>query len=103
MMTRRSGSGRLGGWRRRAFLILVTLPMVLGVLAACEGKDADRYTPPPATIIRASDTLEPSTTPAQKAPSQGSPQPAGTVSSSEGYPEPVTTIPSATPEAYPAK
>ena len=50
----------------RGILLAVTVAVTLLVLscfmAACGRDDSDRFTPPPATIIRASDTVEPTAT-----------------------------------------
>ena len=100
------GSSRKGvmAYGRRVLVGLVLLAAVTGTLAACDGEDSDGYAPPPATIIRASDTVAPTpTVPTEELSPTPSPQ-AGTVSPTEGYPVPVIT-PSqpGTPEAYPAK
>jgi len=88
---------------RRFLVLLAFLPVVTLALAACESKDASDYTPPPATIIRASDTITPipttdegaATPPAREKPAATRP---------EDYPAPATT-PSlhVTPEGYPSK
>ena len=100
------GSSRKGvmAYGRRVLVGLVLLAAVTGTLAACDGEDSDGYTPPPATIIRATDTVTPTPTlPTEEVSPTPSPQ-AGTVSPTEGYPAPAIALPQpGTPEAYPAK
>jgi len=79
------------------------LPVVTVALAACESEDASRYTPPPATIIRASDTITPIPTTAKSVatpPAQEKPA----VTHTESYPAPAASPSlSRTPEGYPSK
>ena len=94
----------LAACARRVLIVLVLLPVALLTLAACDGEASGGYTPPPATIIRASDTMTPSPTATEKAASPTPPQQVVTPGPTEGYPAPVITPRSAgTPEVYPGK
>lgn len=106
-MTDISRRKRLTVYARRIIAIVALLPLVIAALAACGGEDS-RHTPPPATIIRASDTIAPTAAPAEKAaspqPSTPQPQETGTTNPTEVYPPPIGGTPSSeTPLPYPAE
>jgi len=102
MQTNSRWCKRLTACAKPVLIVVAVLPVALAILGC--GGDSSRYTPPPATIIRALDTVTPSPTPTGETPSPTLPQQAPTLSPTEDYPVPVVTPSSPrTPEAYPGK
>ena len=104
------------GWFWRSALMLILLGLVTAYLAACGDDGGESFTPPPATIIRASEDASPTSTVAQPAsptplPMPPTRPPRPTVARpAEGhpypypYPMPVHTPRfSPTPVVYPTK
>ena len=91
----------------KAVLGLLLLGLAISFMAACGSNDSDFFTPPPATIIRASEDVTPtSATPTQEAYPMVTEAPVAAFPSAtippEGYP-PVAPTPreSPTPFVYP--
>ena len=91
--------------------IALTLTALCVLAVACGGDDADDFTPPPATIIRASDTMEPTapmqqvSEPTETRPLPPTRPPVTPVSATErDYPIPQgSPVATSTPMAYPTK
>jgi hypothetical protein len=87
-------------------LLLAAIILLASALAGCDS-DTDAFTPPPATIIRATEPLMPPTRPSVSAPTgptQAYPAPSYVIPTAPpiSYPFPTLPISSFTPEAYPS-
>ena len=87
-------------WRMALLVMVVAMGLV--VLLGCDDSDSDSLTPPPATVISASDSP---TAGAPQSATSAAPQPAQAAPTAAAgdypYPEKVVTTP--TPWVYPTK